>query len=205
MSTLYFGVDNSSHPESVHIPLISIEYRTEKDLEVRAFLDDIDAFTHLVFTSKHGAIALLKHVSVSAIQKKTIISIGKATTKKLTELGLHVDRTAEEETQEGVLHELNLLDLNGAYIGIPCSSRARKTLATLLAYRGVRHLIGYLYDTRLVKDATLPDLNTVQEVIFTSPSTVQAFTSYHTILPQHLRTTFQGTVTKRCFEEIYQV
>lgn len=203
MSTLFFGVDHSSHPEAVHIPLIQIAYRKKTDLEVKAFLDDVPEFTHLVFTSKHGVQALMQLITADEIREKVIISIGAKTTAALTSFGIRVQHTAKEETQEGVLHELNLLDLRNAYIGIPCSSRARGLLPTLLAYRGVRHLIGHLYDTILIEDAALPDLDSVKEIIFSSPSTVDAFKKYTDSFPRHLSVQFQGAITKQRFEEIF--
>lgn len=203
MNSLFFGIDNTSYPHARHIPLISIKYREKQHTEVQSFLDDISSFTHLIFMSKHGVQALMHLIDPVQLAGKKIISIGSKTSATLHTFGIDVDITSKEETQEGILHELNILDLKTAYIGIPCSSRSRKTLATLLAYKGVRFLIGYLYDTYLVDDALLPSLDTVEELIFTSPSTVDAFKKYFDNVPAHLTFQFQGPITKQRFEEVF--
>lgn len=203
MKQIYFGVDNHAHPDSVHVPLIRIEYRKADEGEVKAFLDDMPEFTHIVFTSKHGVEAFFLLQTLEDLHGKVVISIGEVTTDTLRKKGVCSILTAEEATQEGVLQVLNLLDLSHAYIGIPCSSKARSTLSAQLAYRGVRHCIGHVYDTVLSEDVDFPDLSECREVIVTSPSTVDALKTHVVDIPDHVLVTVQGEVTKRRFQSVF--
>ncbi len=60
---------------------------------------------------------------------------------------------------------------------MPQSSKARVKLAHFLVEKGVHHQIVHLYDTKTKKDLKYPKIDQFEEVVFTSPSTVDAFFS----------------------------
>ena len=103
---------------------------------------------------------------------------------------------AEEETQEGVMHELALLDLDDAYLFVPGSARARPALAQYLRNRQLRHKICHLYDTIAQQPEKAPSLENIDAIVFTSPSTVEAFVQLYGVVPKGKEIISLGPITK---------
>jgi uroporphyrinogen-III synthase len=102
---------------------------------------------------------------------------------------------AEEESQEGVIARLRLMDWeDDDYVLMPRSSLARSALENFFSTRGIRHQVCDLYDTRPRDLNSFPPLEGVEEIVFTSPSTVHAFRKLCPSPPQ-VRLTPIGPVT----------
>lgn len=179
--------------DALHVPLIQIKYKDRSVAEVASFFDDLAQYTALVFTSPRAVDAFVR---IAPIPEVPLFSVGKKTTERLLAEGKYTIHTAKEENQEGVLHTLLLTDFTDAYIGLPCSSKARASLSIGLGYRGIRHQVGPLYDTLLHPEQKLPDLLAISELVFTSPSTVDAFARMHAAIPDHITCVVQGLSTK---------
>ena len=54
-----------------------------------------------------------------------------------------------------------------------------------------------IYDTRTVQPKVVPDLTKVDEIVFTSPSTVKAFLDVFSEIPQDKKLTTIGPVTEQ--------
>ena len=64
--------------------------------------------------------------------RKEVVAVGKITAKHLQEKGIKVDKVAESETQEGIIHLLALEDMDQSYVFLPQSSKARCALSQTL-------------------------------------------------------------------------
>lgn len=192
--TLYLGTDPANHPNVqnlIHYPVIKIE-----PLQVPLHIwDDFRDFTHLLFTSKNGVSIFFDQLK-QPIQSQRIIAIGEATAAKLRELGHPPQWIAKDESQEGVIELLKMLDLDNGYVLYPRSTLARKKLEDFLIKRGIRHQVCDLYDTVLQKPHPIPSLDAVQEIVFTSPSTVKGFIAAFGELPKGKKLTCIGPVTE---------
>jgi len=164
------------HPRPLHHP------------EVRSAFDDLYEYTHILFTSKNTVKVFCDHLTVLEIAPADLdacmIAIGKVTAAHLKDRGVEVHHIAEEETQEGVVRLLNEHDLDEAYIFLPRSSLSRPVLANTFHEREIRFQACDLYDTKTRQYDTKPDLREIDEIVFTSPSTVNAFIEIFGAIPQ---------------------
>ncbi len=188
---LYLGTDPSHTENLIHYPVIRIVAR-----EILPHIwDDFPDYTHILFTSKNSVSLFFQKLS-SSIHDKQIIAIGQSTAARLRTYGMEPDFIAVEESQEGVIAVLKLQDLSDAYILYPRSSLARKNLEHFFIQRSIRHQICDLYDTHLQKPEPIPDLSEVDEIIFTSPTTVRGFLAVFGQIPRDKKLTCIGKVTE---------
>ncbi len=179
---LYLGTECPSS-DYFHYPIIRIEPRAlPPDAE-------LSAFTHIIFTSKNAVRIFLSHFP--DVSSKTLIAVGQATASLLPS-----PLKAVDESQEGIIALLQPLDLVDAYILLPRSSKARHAIDDFLQKRNVHYKVWDLYDPVPQMPFPMPSLDQFEEIIFTSPSTVQAFFEFFGKPPAHLKITCQGPVTQ---------
>lgn len=182
--------------------MIKIVPRSAEHPEIKHALDDIAEYTHLIFTSKNavkvffGMFASLK-LSVDILRAKTVIAIGQVTAGYLSAAGLPAHHISAEETQEGVVGLLGKLDLENAYFFMPRSSLSRPVLAHFFMQRQIRYQACDLYDTVSQEIYPKPDLDQVDEIVFTSPSTVKAFVEIFGGLPRGKKCLAIGPITQQ--------
>lgn len=202
-TTLYLGLDPINFKTKnniIHCPLIQIIPRNFESVEITSTFVDIPQYTHIIFTSKNSVkvfFQCLKHYKFSFenIKEKQIIAIGKATASLLQKEGIS-PLLADEETQEGVVTLLALQDIDNAYFFLPQSSLARSSILHFFMLRGIRHQRCYLYDTTPKIPSILPNIEEVDEIVFTSPSTVDAFVQAYGAIPKNKELTSIGPITK---------
>ena len=144
-------------------------------------------FTHLASLQK----------PVEEIRKKTVIAIGKVTAAHLGIQGAPPHFVSEQETQEGVVHLLKGMDVEDAYFFMPRSSLSRPVLANFFKEREIRYQACDLYDTVSQESDPQPDLAHIDEIVFTSPSTVRAFLEIYGTLPNDKKLIAIGPVTEQ--------
>jgi uroporphyrinogen-III synthase len=206
---LHLGL--TAPPFAVHYPVIRTE-RIDSEKLKRA-MSELDRFTHLIFTSKQGVFHWCEVASVSG---KESIAIGKATAKAIEEKGGRV-AIAPFATQEGIISLLSQEKMKGCYLYLR-SSFARPLLANFLQENRIDHETVDLYQTIYQRPLPLPNLLEFDEIVFTSPSTVQGFLNIFGTLPKGPLLTPIGPITKEAlskeknkdelfqekFEELYQ-
>lgn len=196
-NVLYLGTTPPAPKQGeniVHYPVIQLKPRV-----IPPFIwDDFPLYTHVIFTSQHAV-----HFFGEALEErkalfleKEQIAVGKKTATCLHELGCTKISTATEETQEGVIELLAPLNLEECYFLFPHSSKARKNLLFFLQKREVRHQAFPLYDTYTCQSSPLPSLDEIDEILFTSPSTVHAFLTLFGKLPHDKCLRCVGKITE---------
>jgi uroporphyrinogen-III synthase len=160
--SLYLGIDPDRYGvgKVTHCPLIQIQKREV----LKHYLDEAHLYTHCLISSR-STVPLLPF----SLEGKTVIAVGKATASLLK--GALVAPFAQ---QEGMITLLKQMDLEKAYVVILGSSGARGAILDYLGRRGVRHQSIILYDV-VEREVELPDLSLFDEIVFTSPSVVEAF------------------------------
>lgn len=213
-TTLYLGTDPTQFEAKgqaaghlIHYPVIKIIPRPIEHPEIKQAFDDIKEYTHLIFTSKNAVKVFCSHlaslkVSIEVLKKKTVIAIGQVTASYLAANGLPPDHVSAEETQEGVVHLLSLLDLDDAYFFMPRSSQSRPVLAHFFSQREIRFQACDLYDTVSQVIEPKPDLDQVDEIVFTSPTTVKAFVEIFGGLPKGKKCLAMGPITEQSLREL---
>ncbi len=190
---LYLGLDPSRYPSAkpiLHYPVISTRKLVSQELlQAKALWPE---FTHVIFTSQT---AVNYWVEEELFCEKTVIAVGCATGHLLESKGI-VPLIADQETQEGVIALLEEMDLRSAYLFWPRSKLARPVLEKFLIQNQLRYFALDLYDTVTQKLEPVPDLERVDEIVFTSPSTVRGFIEIYGSLPKDKKLTAIGPVTQ---------
>ncbi|MEM1282470.1 MAG: uroporphyrinogen-III synthase [Chlamydiota bacterium] len=178
--TLYLGLNPPKDEEGiVHFPVIHIKTFPVETPSIIKMMSDWEAYTHLVLTSKSAVKAVDSYCSHFDCQRegKVGIAVGKATAKEMESCGFSVDHIAQREQAEGILEVLECLELGEASILWPHSALSRNVLSDYFLKKKLHVKDVVVYDTLPVDTdlANAPDLEQFKKIIFTSPSTVDAF------------------------------
>jgi uroporphyrinogen-III synthase len=181
MRILYLGLNPK--PGTFHYPVIRTVYCGQIDQALTLW----SQFTHIIFTSQTTV-----HYWPGPWDKPTI-AIGPATAAALHAKGIN-PLIAPEATQEGIIA---LISGMGGCFFLPRSKRARSTLTDFMREKGIPFFALDLYDTVSQKLEPVPNLDDFDEIIFTSPSTVEGFLQIYGKLPKDKKLTPIGPVTER--------
>jgi len=204
MKILYLGLDPSRFKgkgDLVHYPVIAIVPLSPFSSSLIKAYEKISDATHFVFTSQNAVRVFFHHCEVlkldkEHLKKKQIIAIGIATALSLKEAGFAAHFVAKKETQEGIIEILKQQDLNKACLFFPRSSRARSILLDFCERHHIRYIACDLYDTIFQRLEPVPDLREFDEIIFTSPSTVEGFLRIYKKIPIDKACSAIGPITK---------
>jgi len=155
---------------------------------------DLMPFTHIIFTSKNAVDHFLAQKGLQTEQK--CIAIGQVTAEALTLHGITPWKIAEVETQEGVIELLMQENLQESRLLLPRSALARSALTDYLDQARIRYVALDLYDTLFQAPTPIPDLATIDAIVFTSPSTVDAFLQIYSQIPSDKEIIAQGPITQ---------
>lgn len=210
---LYLGLnppDELRYKEITHCPLIRIAPRPYSDKDITNALSHIKKYTHFIFTSKSAVNIFFDYIkisnSVDCLKDKIFLSVGSKTTQQLKKHGIKNVLTASEETAEGIILLLASLNLTSAFIFWPHSALSRPILTDWLNSNQFEDLTGLVkyhycacifYDTVLNAPEVMPDLSKYDEIIFTSPSTVDAFCKLFGKLPHYKILSCIGSITQK--------
>ena len=189
--------------ELVHTPLIAIA-DPEDWHSLDGGLDRIASYTLVAFTSRYAVAALLERLLARGADARRLAharlaAIGRSTAAALRVRGLAADIVAREENSGGLLAAMCATGpLAGERVLLPCSSLADDTLPRALRDAGAEVTTATAYRNVPAADPVQADLASVDAVLFTSPSTVEAFRRlYGTRLPAPLALWCRGPRTRR--------
>ncbi len=150
--------------------------------------------SHLIITSKTAARIMQKRFGDKLFEKE-IVAVGSATASLL-----QTTHFPKEETQEGLFDLLASHHLSEAELLYPHSLLARPFLRNALIREGLTVNAIPLYTLEKDPLTDLPDLSSFQELLFSSPSSVEVFFSLKPSLSPNLRLTAIGPITKSALE-----
>ncbi len=213
MATLFAPIDarktlcvGLSLPASLHhrevdvCPLIAIQPRSVEDPAFVLVREKLSSYTHLIFTSKTAATLFYTHFTLS--HSPRVIAVGKATAAVVRHFSPEADvLIADEESAEGVVAVLERLSLEKARLLWPHAALARPVISAYLMQRKVDFDAPIFYDTIMRRPENVPNLEKYDELILTSPSTVDAaFEVFGCILEKKILTCI-GQVTQNYLEK----
>jgi len=169
--TLYTGL-RAPNDTVLHYPLI-------KTMPLEGSFNGLEKASHLLFTSRTAVELFLSQRKIPDHLK--VVAIGQATAKAI---GSRVDITAKEETSEGVVEAVK--DLQNPQFFWPHSAKSRRVIPDAFKKMGFKLSECILYDTITLHPKEKVPLDNVSEVVFTSPSTVDAFIEIYGTLPQRI-------------------
>jgi len=179
---LYLGLEkpelNDTEINLIHYPIIQIIPKPPHECFLS--FSKLPQFTHFIFTSKTSVSIFFKYLAIFSyfladLREKQFIAVGQATAKSIKTYGIEKVLIAQNETAEGIVDLLKTMDLKNCYIFWPHSALSRDVIHTFLSKKRLKFEACVLYDTAPFLPKPLPDLNEVDEIVFTSPSTVSAF------------------------------
>ena len=92
---------------------------------------------------------------------------------------------------------LTTFNFRGAFFFLPRSSLSRPVLAEFFQKQNILYEACTLYETQFQAPSPSPNFSEIDEIVFTSPSTVHAFFQIHTSIPAHVKCTAIGPITKK--------
>lgn len=191
---LYVGIDPrhyKTHLPIYHMPLMEIVPRALASREIQETFRRVLKFTHIVFTSKSAVRIFFDYFkksghTLSELKNTYIIAIGQVPAFYLKEEGVIPSYVTSDEAQTGVVRVLSALDLEEVNILLPRSSSMRPQLAHFLVEHDIHHQICTLYDAHKKRPTVLPDLEMFEEVVFTTPTVIEAFFDLFETIPEEL-------------------
>lgn len=183
----------------IHVPMIDIKPPRNFKVVDAAILR-ISDYDGLLFTSRHAVLYFLgrfkkKMKSVKALRSKMIVAIGKTTAEALKSFGLDAKCMPEEETAESMAKLLFNFQIKGKRFLIPRSDLARDFLVDALRKCGA-HVDPVIAYRNLFPKIKKQNLDRIDEIVFTSPSTVRNFLKIHRDIPARIKVWAIGPVTR---------
>lgn len=204
---LYLGHDPERYSENnvYHFPVIETQKFSLEKEEIQAAFSQANCLTHLIMTSRQAVICLIEAIQAKGIEPHfknlTVFSIGEATSLLLKEKGFKVSYQAQEPTAASLVDLLKNYVFSASHtLFYPHSALSSPLLANYLIASGIQHIAVPLYTTVPKRPSMLPSLSQFEEIVFTSPSTVDAFYALYGKSPKEYPWVAIGPVTKQYIE-----
>lgn len=190
----------------IHTPLIAIESIADnRDLQTK--LLNLSDFRNVLFTSKNTVYHFFEELQKLELDSRClhylkIFSIGETTSKELKKYGIIADHQAIVEDSEGVVEMFRKNEIEGKIL-IP-----RSDLALEIIPKGLRD-IGLSAETVVTYRNVMPDspqkvdLNSVDTIIFTSPSCIKNFIKIYGNIPTDKEVIVRGSTTYNYLTSIH--
>lgn len=205
---LFTGTDSSKYQHLgniIHTPLITLE-AIEYD---KRTLDQLltQNFHYVIFTSKYA----VKYFTENAMKfgydnrwfaGKQIISIGETTTKALRKTGIIPDEQMTVESSTGIISWFNEYNIRNKKVLIPRSNKGLDYLPEELSKLGLEVQIMHAYKNAMPKNVYKHDLEKIDGIIFTSPSTVDNYFRIYEDIPEHIKIISRGEQTTKRLHEL---
>ena len=169
--------------------------------KVDNFLKDLTSFDYCIFTSPFAVKFLFKRLETLSLDSRAlagikIAAIGNTTAEKLKEFGITTDICPQNQSTEGLLEEFKKLNLTGKKIFLPRSDIAPPDFADELTKMHVDVSSIPIYRTVEIEPDDI-EFEHIQQILFTSASTVQAFVNKFSRLPGHIKAFALGPPTQK--------
>lgn len=189
-----------------HLPLIRIEPLDDYG-EFDNYLKNINNYDWIIFTSRYGVEYFFKRLKVLGYDSRIlngikIAAIGNSTKKQLLDYAILADLVPREESSQGLIGEFKKIDIKDKRIFLPRSDISDKGLSRAFEKLGADVTTSFAYRNAMPADLPDLDLNSFDEIMFTSPSGVRNFVKRYKALPRKVKVNCIGEVTlreaKRC-------
>lgn len=202
---LYLGLDVppdlALKGKIIHYPIIRILPIPKENLEIQSAFTAFDQYTHLIFTSKTAVSIFFDYapyfgINIDNIRQKSLVAVGQKTAGKIYQYCSKTPIIAAQETAEGIIDIFEGQDLKTAYFFWPRSALSRPIISDWLQSKNIKYCACIFYQTVNHSPLPLPDITQFDEIIFTSPSTIDAFISTFGTLPKNKILTCIGPITQ---------
>jgi uroporphyrinogen-III synthase len=211
--TLYLGLHAPAKHQKkdtwVHLPIIQIVPTPFTQTAIKQALTALFSYTHIIFTSQSAVPLFFDYATrygctLKDLKLKIYVAVGSKTAAALHTSGIYNILVATNETAEGVTEMLQSCDLKDARFFWPHSALSRPAIKEWLEQQNIPNLACVFYDTVPNPDFPKPDLASFDEIVFTSPSTVDAFLTFYGTFPPLQKLRCIGPITKHYLEKARQ-
>lgn len=183
-----------------HTPLIRIE-KIANNKKLQTSLAEISTFDWIIFTSRYGVRYFFEALIDQGLDARIlatlkIASVGKTTSAELLKYNIRPDVESPTESAEGLVAFFEKEKLIGQRILLPRSDKGLKYLSSSLEKQGnsIEDVPVYTNEANLEAEKT--DLSLFQKIVFTSPSSVDAFISLYGEFPAAAQLIARGKTTE---------
>jgi len=167
--------------------------------QVDTVLKRLNKFDWIVFTSANGVRFFFQRLNAiksdtRALASVKVAAIGKTTAESLTEFGILADMCPDTESSAGLLEKFSSIGVKDKKILLPQSEIASRELPEGLVDMGaiIEKLI--IYKTIEIDPGDI-DFDYIDQILFTSGSTVRAFIKRFGQVPAHIKAYCLGLPT----------
>jgi len=173
--------------------------------EVDKQIENLSKFNWIVFTSANGIrhfFARLneKGLDCRAFANSKVAVIGKTTGDNLEKHGIKADLCSQTQSSKGLLEAFADIDVNGKTILLPQAEVASTVLPVGLKDKGADITLMPVYKT-IEKDCEDVDFDYIDQVLFTSGSSVKAFKKRFGKVPENVKAYSLGIPTQTTAKE----
>ena len=206
---LYTGTNPDKYSlfgKIIHFPMIEIVKAQGAKIRVQEIVDQMNIYDMILLTSRFSVkyfFEILKErdFDLNRLKSKRWIVIGRDTANALTEFDFFPDLVAVDETSAGLFSEMEKkCPLKGKTILFPRSSLPNLYLKEHLEQSGAKVDQWAVYENVKPTKRVLPK-ESIEQVIFTSPSTVRNFLEDYKSIPKEWSIFAKGKVTKNTLEK----
>ena len=200
--TLYTG-SQCPDPNFIWTPLIKLTPVADTTaLEDSARKTAADAYKYVIFTSRHAARYWAEAAGDEFHMPETtkVVAIGETTENELTDLGLRVDMRPDTDDSYGIIRLMESQE-RGAVL-IPRSDKALQIIPDGLRKLGYDVTTLVAYENKINHTARRINMDDVDTIIFTSPSTIDAFIALYGAIPEGKNIVCRGRVTEAHLKEL---
>ncbi|MBQ9230593.1 MAG: uroporphyrinogen-III synthase [Prevotella sp.] len=190
MNTLYIGLQ-TPNADYIHTPLIEI-VPVKDDTALKNAVFNIGDYAYVLFTSRYAVRFFCQYGLPEGDIR--VVSIGPTTTQALQEIGVRKVTQVERDDSYGVI-DWFCRQPRGRVL-IPRSDIALSIIPDGLRQLGFDVTTVTAYRNRMPSDVRRIDLNRVDRIVFTSPSTVDNFVYVYGSLPQDKILVTRGRTTQ---------
>jgi len=163
-------------------------------------LKRLEAFDWLVFTSAHSVRYFFERLRTIGSDTRSLASvriatIGKTTAGELAGFGILADLVPDNESSAGLLEKFSTMDMNSKRVLLPRAKVASRELPDGLTGMGVEVVEAHAYMTVEIEPADV-DFEHIDQILFTSGSTVRAFVKKFGQVPSKVKVYCLGTPTQ---------
>jgi uroporphyrinogen III methyltransferase/synthase len=178
------------------IECVGLDDYTDADKQI----DNLKSFNWVVFTSANGIRYFFDRLNAKGLVTRALADakigvIGKTTAGTLAEYGIKADLCADKESSKGLLEKFSDIDIKGANILLPQALVSSEVLPNGLEEMGATVEKMPAYKT-VDKECSDVNFDYIDQVLFTSGSSVEAFVKRFGKVPANVKAYCLGIPTQ---------
>ncbi len=192
--TLYTG-SVCPDPNFIWTPLIKLTATSDANA-VRQSAREVATYQYVIFTSRHAARFWAEAAGDDFVmpEETKVVAIGETTANELADLGIRVDMMPETDDSHGIV-KLMSTQKKGRVL-IPRSDKALPIIPNGLRASGFDVTTIVAYENTVNKGARRVKMDDIDTIIFTSPSTIDAFIEIYGAIQTDKNIVCRGQITE---------